>query len=399
MSINLCIKRERNTTGSAVIFRIFVDDIQVDIIGNNQEKKISIPSGTHKIYLKLWNGKTSPSLIVDAGDGETIVLKCGITWMGGVFFNKTISRLASPKNIKEVNNYITKNNTALEFFYKIIFLFLSIFGGLTIGVVFGIIAPFIYLIILFPIIMGFAAGNVITENIQYTKIRNKYFVLFSSVLIVLTLYISFHFISYKALSAVTVFQVAGDFSDKSLEIGKNIFEYTIKQETGYSGFLGYILLKAQQGVSIGKIFSSNKLNLGPIFTWLYWLIEIGVICFITINVSKQALKKPFCEFCNSWYEENKYIGSVHNAQQAEFLDQIERKDFANTGAMLVENAESPSLELHLQYCNSCDQSDAFLKITSEKFIDGRLVINELSKITLKSQELDLLLEGIKYPLY
>lgn len=401
MATNLHIKRESNSAGSTVSFRIFIDDNQIDVIGNNQEKTLSIPSGSHKIQIKLWNGRTSPSVIVDAEDGETISLNCGVNWKGGLFINKTISRLASPRKFKEIYSNMTKNkkeNATIKLLRYAGFLLLSVFGGLITGLTFGVIGSFLYLIILFPIIMGITAGTIITENIKYTKVRNIYLTLLSSALTVLTLYISFHFMRYTVLSGITAFQVAGDFSDKSLQAGKAIVEYTIKQETGYSGFPGYILFKAQQGVSIGKIYSSNKLNLGPIFTWIYWLIEIGIIGFITINAGKRVLKKPFCEFCNSWYTEKKHIGGIPATQEAEILDHIKRKDFANVGAMLAKNADSPSLELYLQYCNTCDKSDSFLKITSAKFTGGKLTLNEMSEITLESENFDFLVEGIKYPL-
>ena len=289
-----------------------------------------------------------------------------------------------------------KENKVRKIFSDVGFLSLSVFGGLITGLAFGAIGSFIYLIFLFPIIMGFIGGYIITENVKYTKTRNTHFVLLSSVLTVIILYGAFHYMRYIGLSAITALQVFGDFSDKSLEAGKVVVEYAIEKETGYSGFIGYMLFKAQQGVSIGKIYSSNKLNLGPVVTWIYWLIEIGVIGFITINVGKQILKKPFCEFCNSWYTEKKHIGGVPAIKEIEILNLIKQKDFASVGARLEENADSPSVELYLQSCTSCDKSNSFLKITLVKFINGKLTFIELSEATLDHREKILLKERMRF---
>jgi len=232
--------------------------------------------------------------------------------------------------------------------------------------------------------------------VKYTKTRNEYLVLLSSILTVIVLYVASHYMRYVALSAITALQAFGDFSDKSLEAGKIVVEYAIKQETGYSGFIGYMIFKAQQGISIGKIYSSYKLNLGPIITWIYWLIELGIIGFITINTSKQILKKPFCEFCNSWYTEKKHIGGVPLNRDVEILNLIKQKEFANAGAILEENAESPSLELYLQGCKSCDTNNSTLSIASIKFVNGKIVSKEISDVVLKPNEKKLLMQEIKF---
>jgi hypothetical protein len=292
------------------------------------------------------------------------------------------------ENMKEYN--------VREILSNIGFLLLSIFGGILAGLVFGIIGSFIYLILVFPAIMGGIGGYIITESAKYTKTRNSRYVIFSSLLTALILYIAFHYMRYLGLHAITALQTFGDFSDKSLAAAKVVVEYALEKETGHSGFIGYILFKAKQGVSIGRIFSSNKLNLGPIFTWFYWLIEIGIIAFITVSVGKQIAKKPFCEFCNSWYAEQRHIGGISANKEIEILNLIKQRDFAGMGKNLEENSDSPSLELYLQGCKSCDKSNSFLTISKAKYQNGKLVFSELLRTTLKPEEKKLLVDEIKF---
>lgn len=255
---------------------------------------------------------------------------------------------------------------------------------------------FIYLIFVFPIIMGIIGGRIVTENANYTKPRSLNFVIFTSILTAIALYGGFHYGRYIVFMASLIFQLSGDFSDKSIEAGKVFAEYALGEETGYSGFVGYLLYKAQQGVSIGRIFSSNKLNLGPIFTWFYWLIEFGVIGFITINTRKQILKKPFCEHCNSWYTGKTHIGGVPVSKETEVLNLMGQKDFKNVGTILEENPESPSLEFYLQSCKTCNTSTSFLSIALVKFINGKLVSKDISETALTPNQKNFLVEEIKF---
>jgi hypothetical protein len=273
---------------------------------------------------------------------------------------------------------------------------LSILGGITIGAGFGVLGYFIYLIVLFPLTMGFAGKYVLVENVKFLKASNRRIILFSSLLTAIALYGSFHYMRYFTLQIMTTLQAFGDFSDQSLEAGRVMVDYALKQETGHSGFFGYLLFKANQGASIGRVFSSNRLNLGPILTWVYWLVEFGVIAFITVKGVEQVMKRPFCEFCRSWYPEPGHVGGVPGNKETEVLDLIKHRDFASTGKMLEENPDVPSTDLYLQGCKSCDKSNAFLTVTNVNSVRGRLAFKEMMKTTLAPGENKRFKEEIRF---
>lgn len=290
-----------------------------------------------------------------------------------------------------------EGNNTRKIFSDIGFLFLSICGGILTGAIFGIIGSFIYLIIVFPVLMGVIGGNIITGNVKFTKTRSVFLVTLSSVLTVIALYITFHYMRYTGFWVSGALQAFGVFSKESFEAGKVVVNYVLKEETGYSGFIGYMLYKAQQGVSIGRLFRSNSLNLGPIFTWIYWLIEAGVIGFLTINNGKQILKKRFCGHCNSWYTEKEHIGGAPISKEMEILNSIKQKDFASVGAVLEENSESPNLEFYLQNCSkSCEKGDSFLSVTLVNFLKGRMISKDISEITMKPIEKKLFMQEMKF---
>jgi len=292
-------------------------------------------------------------------------------------------------NLKQYNPH--KN------FSDIGFVLLSIGGGIFIGAAFGLVGSFIYLAIVFPVVMGIVGGIIITKNAKSLKTRNVFLVTLASVLTVIALYITFHYIRYTGFWVRGALQVFGDFSYKSIEAGKIVVNYALKKETGYSGFIGYMLYRAQQGVSIGRLFRSDGLNLGPIFTWVYWLAEFGLIGYLTISNGKQILEKRFCEHCNSWYSEKEHIGSAPFNKETEILNSIKLKDFASVGALLEKDTESPSFEFYLQKCSTaCEKGDTFLSVSLVNFLKGRLISKDISEITLKPIEKKLFTEKISF---
>ena len=289
-----------------------------------------------------------------------------------------------------------KQFTARNIFSNIGFLSLSILGGMLTGAIFGIIGSFIYLIIVFPALMGAIGGIIISKNARYTKTMNAVSITTVSVLTVIALYFAFHYMRYTIFLATAGLQTFGVFSGESFEAGKVVVKYILEEETGRSGFIGYMLYKAQQGISIGRRFSSDRLNLGPVLTWVYWLLESGLISFMAISGSKNIKQMRLCEHCNSWYTEKEHVGGTPINKQMEILNSVKQKDFASVGAALEENSETPSLEFYLQSCTSCDKGNSFLSITSAQFLNGRLVSKDISEVSMRPIEKKSFMEGIKF---
>ena len=138
--------------------------------------------------------------------------------------------------------------------------------------------------------------------------------------------------------------------------------------------------------------SSNKLNLGPILTWLYWAIELGIIAFITASIGRGIAKKEACEYCDTWYEEPEHIGGVSESKEDEVLGSIQHRDFGSIAKILEENPDMPSVELYLHHCRSCGKGSSSLLVSKANFINGKLVFSEVKKATLTQQEMKNLLE-------
>jgi hypothetical protein len=134
-------------------------------------------------------------------------------------------------------------------------------------------------------------------------------------------------------------------------------DYLLVQETGSAGFPGFILLEAKSGVSISHVGvgggSESGINLG-IFTWVYWLIEMGIIGWASIDSAYKKTKELFCEHCNAWVGQGDHIGGVHLETINLAVELTQRRDFAGLAKMLRHDTSLPSAEFYTRTCKTCN---------------------------------------------
>ncbi len=171
----------------------------------------------------------------------------------------------------------------------------------------------------------------ISGAIQMAKIRKTSQLILLSLLATVTLYGTYHYGRYIGLQVQTSLEIFPGLSeateDKNLSAAKAFVDYALEKETGYSGFVGYMLFKANEGVSIGRFYHSNRLNLGPVLTWFYWAVEFGIILWITIYTGRNLIRRPFCEFlwelvwqgkASGWHDLSQRIGPGRSDQAKGF---------------------------------------------------------------------------------
>jgi hypothetical protein len=174
--------------------------------------------------------------------------------------------------------------------------------------------------------------------------------------------------------------------EDSQAISRIIVDAELEEETGYTGFAGYMLYRAKEGVTVGRFYRTSRTNLGPVLSWFYWVLEfviiLGVI-LITVAVSSDG---KLCKFCGSWYRET-HLGGAPANHQDDVLDLVKRREFAALGSMLEENAEVPSLELYLRGCEACNQGSSRLIVRRTSLSSkGLLEFTDVSKTVLPPAE-------------
>lgn len=262
-----------------------------------------------------------------------------------------------------------------------------------VGGVFGILGAFIDLLILYPLLMGLACGHFIEESIKTTRVRSITLTAVAAVLSAILCYASSHVARYYSELAIATYQVLGDFSDANLEIVTKSLDIVLAEQTGQTGIIGFVLLRAKEGVSIGRIAGSTRLHLGTALTWSLWGLELLAIAVVAFLAGKGLAEKPYCEHCQDWFPIKRHIGGLSLEKEAQLLGLLSRKDFYELGRCLEEDAESPSLELYLQHCASCDRSEAYLSLAKAHPSKGKLALVDVSRMTITPRQCAALLEA------
>lgn len=239
--------------------------------------------------------------------------------------------------------------------------------GILIGAVTSLVSNYIYLIILFPILMGLGLSLVMKPIVVSQKIRSPLFIILAGLFATLVTYGSLHFVDYlqfrNALAKEIQQQVVADYGEPAPKEEVSAYiDYLLVQETGMPGLIGFIMVEAKEGVSISRFgfgSSDSGINLGA-FTWLYWLVEMGFIFWTGIESSYKKSKDLFCEHCDAWVADGNHIGGVQQDSINLLMDRIQQRDFAGMLAMLRKDTVLPSFEFYTRTCNTCNTFPFYL---------------------------------------
>lgn len=273
--------------------------------------------------------------------------------------------------------------------------------SLLIGIFASIFSYLIYIVFLFPLFMGFFGGKIVANAVRVAKARKTSQLVFFSLLAALTIYGTFHYGRYVGLQVQMSLEMFPGLSaatrDDNFKIASAVVDYALEQETGHSGFIGYMLLRARKGVSIGRFYQSSRVNLGPILTWLYWILEFAIILWVTFSMGRKQISMPFCEFCRNWYNGEKHLGGTAAANGLHVLELIKQKDFPELGKLIEENAELPSLEIYFQGCERCNQGQSRLILRrASQDSKGMLKFMDISQTVLPAGDGARLLNQLKF---
>lgn len=239
----------------------------------------------------------------------------------------------------------------------------SIVGGVAIGTLTHFIALLVYLIILFPLAMGFAGGMAIALGVQKGKVRNPAIAGFFGVLTGAILYSTMHIADYWHFQRTAAEEINKELGQANNAPADQLLDAYLQEQTGSTGFLGYIKYSAQQGVSIGRV-GSRGFNLGETGTWIYWALEFGAICSMTGALAYFAARNPFCETCDQWYADKHAIGSVPPPASEQFLSLLNRDELIPAGKLInpLILAQPPYWTVQQQSCATCATSDTYLTV-------------------------------------
>ena len=258
----------------------------------------------------------------------------------------------------------------------------SVLTGLIVGGIGFAISGLINIIIFFPILMGAFGGAAIARVIEKGKVRNPTLAIAFSALTGLIIYGTLNYGDYLAFRQRASQKIAKEFPQVDQVTTNQLTDRFLREETGLTGFLGYLKCSAQQGIQIVEIGGGggSLVRLNEAFTWLYWLIELGLIGSTAIAIARPAASEPFCENCQQWYGDKQWLGSVDFNRADNLLNLLETESLTHAGELVngkqVLPRPIPRLDIYLQRCPSCQISDSVIVINKISLASNRKVQSE-----------------------
>jgi hypothetical protein len=235
----------------------------------------------------------------------------------------------------------------------LLFLLLAVLcGGVAFGALAFLISRLLWLIVIFPIVLGIIAGVILSGVIARQRVRNPALAVVAGLLMALVIYGTLKYGGYMSFQS-EMRQAVSAKGAVAAGAQEAVIDMLLASKTGSGGFFGYLKLMAQQGVSIGKVGSSNRATLPAPVTWAYWLIEFGIIGAIAALAARSAASKPFCEACQQWYRDGIHLGSAPEAANQSLLGAAQSGSFRQVGRFLSQRrVDSPSVEVYIERCQS-----------------------------------------------
>ena len=230
-----------------------------------------------------------------------------------------------------------------------------------------------YLIIMFPVVAGFIVSFVLTMGITAGKIRNGAVAFLIGAICGLATMGMYHFLNYqigfKTDVKNAISQPGSSVTDQDEQLSEAAF---LKQEVKQTGFTGFLMYQAKQGITITRSTSSSGLTLSNGWAWGYFGIEVLIVAFIAGGGASSTANDPFDERSNAWYGKPVHVLSAPFGEAPALRGALKNGSFETAGQLMTRaSLAAPRLDL-----------------TARSTADGHpeSIVLELNEITLDGKK-------------
>ncbi len=230
-----------------------------------------------------------------------------------------------------------------------VFLFTGLLSiaGLITGLVFGLIRPFVWIVILFPCLIGVihsVAGRKLVRQLVVRHLAGLAIACLVSATLSLTLthYITYLFaqqqiVSDMGISGAFYQKVAHNYevhqvnTEKSTQVEEAIRYFDANPDmlsrARIQSFSDYLYYVTTNGLVFG--FSSEKplVQLGATGTGIYLILEIFLAAIVPLIIFRSETNHPFCNWCGSWKMKQTFGPFTNREEVLQVLENGELKIF------------------------------------------------------------------------
>ncbi len=259
-----------------------------------------------------------------------------------------------------------------------LFLLLAVVvGGAAIGGLTFLVDKLVYLVCLFPIIMGFAGGFLISQACRLGKVRNPWVALAAGILMGVVIYGAYTFFTYLGFREQVYTELVNQYGDVSRADVEEYIDISLEEMYGQPGMVGYLSMMAEEGVQIGRVgsssSSSSQINLQNEGAWIYWGLELLVIVVVSAILGRQQATQPFCESCDEWIDKEETLGLLTQEAAGQGMQMAKSGALRALGEMCLDLATPIAARswvlVQVAACKRCMSSDArlsFKQVTLNK---------------------------------
>ena len=134
-----------------------------------------------------------------------------------------------------------------------------------------------------------------------------------------------------------------------------------EEETGSSGFIGFMKLQAKEGMPIRFKRSTPILVKGAWF-WGLTAIEFAIIAGLMVMTAVGAANESFCPACEEWYKGGQLFGFAPVQAADAFKQAVPNGNLREIAGLLASTNSLPRLVVTLVPCKTSPDHPVLLKV-------------------------------------
>jgi hypothetical protein len=183
-------------------------------------------------------------------------------------------------------------------------------GGLIVGVLEGVVDRWFSLFLLFPALIGGAAGGGAAWMVRRQQLRAPVIALLVGMVAGGAGYVAAHTVDYVEFRAAVADSVRAEAPTMTDAAVSAAVDDAIVAVGGEPGVRGYLAIAAREGISVKHMGSADKgLAFTGLAAWLLWLAELLIAAGAGGFLAWAAAREPFCESCKAWYDREQVLAA------------------------------------------------------------------------------------------
>ncbi len=233
------------------------------------------------------------------------------------------------------------------------------------GALEGLVSRWVSLLLLFPLVLGGIVGFAASRVISRSHVRAPWVAALVAGVAGLCAQLAVHAAQYGEFryelgQELAAAQPAADGSTVGL-----LVDQLLQQETGQSGFGGYLQFRAKLGTEIKKAGHSSGIKLEGIAFWILFAVNFLIAGGVAASAAYNRANEPYCEPCQRWYEQHQHVasGSADKSAVAATLRALEAGVVTEVPAVFGAAKPEGVAVLQLLRCAGCSEHEPQLSLT------------------------------------